>query len=161
MLNNDLHYGWHMRLKLLICNSKTSQERHCLKTEQSKNWKKKSVMEQKVSTALIKRDSGKVWGSTMPLLPSKTNQNEAKEEILGHPTGKIRGKSRGGVEDTRLEAKYQKKSDAKTKDRLSEQKPSQKPKTQGASVLQKKRPSNKFSRRPPKTKKISSIIRHF
>ena len=39
-----------------------------------------------------------------------TTQNEAKEEILGHPTGKISGKrvevgGRGGVEDTRLEAK--------------------------------------------------------
>ena len=49
-------------------------------------------MEEKVRTAFIKRDCGKVWGSTMPSPPIKTNQNEAKEKILGHPTGKIRGK---------------------------------------------------------------------
>ena len=66
--------------------------------------------------------------------------------------------TRGGVEDTRLEAKDTKKSEAKAKDSLSEDRPSRgqeqecsRPRTKNAaaSVFKKKRSSKKFFRRSP------------
>ena len=70
---------------------------------------------------------------------------------------------RGGVEDTRLEAKDTKKSEAKAKDNLSEDRHSRgqgqecsrpRPRTKdtSASALQKKRSLQKFFRRSPKKK---------
>ena len=71
------------------------------------------------------------------------------------------GVSRGGVEDTRLEAKAKdtKKSEAKAKDSLSEDRHSR---GQGhkrkCSPKQKKRSSQKFFRRSPKKKKVLTKI---
>ena len=78
--------------------------------------------------------------------------------------------NRGGVEDTRLEAKDTKKSEAKPKDSLSEDRHSRgqgqecsrpRPRTKdtSASALQKERSSQKFFRRSPKKKNVFQIIR--
>ena len=86
----------------------------------------------------------------MPPPPIQDELNEAREEILGHLTRKIKGeKAEVEVEDTRLKAKYTKKSDAKTKDQLCEHR----------DPLKKKGLRINFSE--VSKKKISSIIRHF
>ena len=46
----------------------------------------------KSGKALIKRDHGKIQGATLPFFPPMATQNESKDDILGHLTGKIRVK---------------------------------------------------------------------
>ena len=97
------------------------------------------------------------------ILPNKD------EDKKGVPLGFV-PTTRGGVEDTRLEAKDTKKSEAKAKDSLSEDRHSRgqgqecsRPRTKdtSASALQKnkkKRSSQKFVRRSPEKKKVFTKI---
>ena len=92
-----------------------------------------------MSKALIKRDRGKVWGPQCPLLPSKTNQNEAKEEILGHPTGKIGEKRQRWSRGHKARGQVHKKIQCQDQGPTFRAETLSRPKTQSASVLQKKK----------------------